>query len=245
MPLKLFAMINIYGRPAETEATIKSLNDSEIAPDTLLYLFVIPTPELSYDAVIKYLEYNRFDDVIVKYLDRKAPVSECYIEALIEFRNSDAEYFASIDNDVLFNPDWFQTLEQVKESLEYDGNQCGILNPINVPHGAYMPKQMPSYVIKKRMAGCVQVIPRKAALELPIDKKDTLWKRSPKDWSVCNFLYQKGYTHASTIISSAQHIGKKGNGMSERSWVKRGRGGEGFTPHEKIKYLWSCFNGSN
>lgn len=242
MPHKLFALINICGRKAETQATLLSLNNSEIATETTLYLCIIPTSDLPYNDVIQMLQNNRFDEVIVEHLEKRLSVADCYIKALAEFRNRDEEYFAAIDNDVLFNPDWFLTLEQVRESLEYDGNKCGILNPINVPHGAYQPKQMSSYIIKLRMAGCVQVIPRQTALELPIDKNDLLWKRSPKDWSVCNYLYKKGFIHACPIISSAQHIGKKGNGMTERSWLKRGRGGEGFVPSETVRELYGVFN---
>ena len=241
MPLKLFAAMNIIGRKAETEATLKSLMLSDIAPETALFLMVCDTPELKYDDVVNILNGNQFHSVEMEYVQR-IPYERQYRHALEVFKNTEAEYFAMFDNDVILNPDWFSVLMQTKETAEYEGNKVGVLNPINVPHGAYQPQVKQSYIIKRRMAGTVQVIPRQAALELPTEKTATLWNRSPKDWAICDYLFNKGYIHCCPIISTAQHIGKKGNGMSERSWIKRGKGGEGFRPHESIMQLWSLFN---
>lgn len=245
--MKIYAMMNIYGRQKETIATLQTLSKSNVAPLMDLNLEIIRHKEIEIELINNHIQDSNFATVTINYRDDKNywTYEKSLRHHLNEFNlQKDAyRYFAVIDNDVIFNPDWFQIIEQIEQSAKIDGNKVGIISPINLPHVAYEAKLKSSYIIKNRMAGMVMVITKEAVEAINGSKLDEIWRHSPKDWAVCIYLTNKGFVNICPIISVAQHIGKTGNGMNEKSWERRDRGGTGFKPHESIKEIWMQFNG--
>jgi hypothetical protein len=242
MSIKLFGAISVVGRRDETEATLKTLSNSLIAPYMELLIMVAPTADLPYDDVVKMTNGSKFQSVVIEYWQNKRTWQDMYIHALALLRERDTDYFCWFDNDSIFNPDWFTCCEQAKEQIEIAGNKAGVITPINIPHPAYLTIIKNGYSIKRQVAGTVMLMTKETAMQLPLSDSE-LWNRSPHDWQICRYLYQRGYIHGCPTNSAAQHIGKTGYTIGSRAWLKRGAGGERFKPDDSIKKWWDRFNG--
>ena len=235
------AIMTIYGRPTYTHVALASLSKSDVVTDHDFRLGAIIVDHPRF-------KFNVAKEMVAKYPFAKLPIiqqrygindgsycsRQCFMLGSLCFHENEGEWFVYIENDVLFNPDWFKRMVEIYEeaSLKY---KVGILTPVkNLNRGTVHIDCGDTWVVKnKAEAQCWLMKPD--VLMKTLDYPLSVWAPRPVgfDQRILGALHADGYMNISSNNSHVAHIGYMGikdNPVSHKS--------RGFMPHERIKGLY-------
>ncbi len=162
----------------------------------------------------------------------------------------DYEWFIWVENDMLFNPDWFVRSAKMYLTAKQMFD-VGIIWPYRTispnPHLAHgdiyedkdIDKKLPFLTRKRGPSGC-WLIHKDVMFDVFTDLsyyEDHKWLGWDHD--TAEMITEKGYTNIVARESLVQHIGVEGAVMDKKCWKRWGKGGLGFVPDKRIKDLYS------
>lgn len=116
---------------------------------------------------------------------------------------SDEQYVVTIDNDVLYNPNWLIELKRARRMLEMMGKKIGMVGVFHTQNHSVKGKVCDGILEKNTLGGFCAAINRNL-IESP-DMRPDQW-----DWSCVDLCKNKGLGMFCTEKSYVEHFGASG-----------------------------------
>lgn len=237
------------------------INDTEYTRDTLISLGMSNNID-EFDVAAIYAEtdsmpalefFGFLDDlphrVDIHIFEQARKHLYNFVFALKEFKGKvgDYDYFVWIENDNLFNPDWFEQIIRAERQAINDGYDVGLIAPNNIPHPKYRAKEKGVYTIKRVMPGPCFVMSADTVRHICPNALLGARRKFMADHNLCNQIGRTGKTNICLTKSMVQHIGRDRSTYtkSDGNWERRGSGGLGFVPDGKVLDIWKRHNNGN
>lgn len=225
-------VISVFKRPEYTYITLESLNRCNVVGMLNVTLLYEPTPEFDAEA-IKALasKYPYIKEVVeeTKYKTAAGMVRRGF-ELLKDM--PDSNYYLYVENDILFNPDWFEQCVQIRNesTKKY---RVGFCSPIN---GSIKNMMVEDAYRVKNGTPTGAILIDKDVLSDSLMMSDRLWRK----WKICidkrlsDYLrHNLGYKHITPHDSYAKHIGLRSINVGRiKDHTRR------FAPNEHIMDLY-------
>ena len=239
----VFCVIPVWGREAETRATILSLAQNDAIDRLAVTVFVQPHekhPDVTAASVEALLAASSIPNWTVESMPQLG-WADTLQRAWTSYLQRTEPWFWWLENDNLVNPDCVDImLAHAKQAAEL--RTVGLVSPQRLRGKGYLdddPGPQYPFLFRKVIQGTVLFVRRQLAEDT--EALGLLSEKHKKlERTITRGLYANGYYHVVPRKSTVQHIGVSGLTQScNRHWVKYGCGGYGFVPHPRISEIAS------
>ena len=234
----VFCVIPVWGREAETRATILSLAQNDAIDRLAITVFVQPHaqhPEVTTASVGSLLAASGITNWTVESMPQLG-WADTLQRAWTSYLQRTEPWFWWLENDNLVNPDCVDTmLAHAEQAAKL--RTVGLVSPQRLHGKGYTdddPGAQHPFLFRQMVQGTVWFVRRRVA-EVAEELGLLSQQHNKLERAITRGLYGAGYFHIVPRKSTVQHIGVSGLTQScNWHWKHYGCGGYGFVPHPSI-----------